>query len=449
LIADLDAERAVLGCLLQGMDATLARTLAPSDFHAPAHRRVFEAALSLVSIGQPVDTLTVADRLKAASALEEVGGPAYLMRLDQQVPDSGNLPSYVGIVRDRARRRAIVEAARKAAASAANLEQDSSVAALEASAALATLGSAGAGEIGSLQDALMDELDNLHAIASGKKAAAMLTGVDVWDAQLGGLMPGRLTCIGAYPSVGKSAIKAAFVKGLAGNAIKSGLFELEDPRAAVARRYVAQGSGIPVRRLASERLPDFLLESAGAAIEEAHRWAAHVKIEDRSGLTASQVAAEARQMVVQHGCRAIFVDHAGEMKLDANLGRYDLDVSAAVRQLRDVAKDLDVAVVLFAHFHRPKTQSDKEPRYLRPNSAAWKNSGGFEEAARVAVGLWLPDPNDRDLAGGLMATVLKQTEGEKDIDFWMPMVKHAGVVGAIGGRAVEGQQGYTNAGDGR
>jgi replicative DNA helicase len=437
-IFDLEAEQAVLGCILQGESPDAARMLVPSDFHLPAHAAVWRAMQGLLSAGQPIDELTLAERLKADGRLELVGGPAGIFALTSAAPVGTNLPAYVTIVRDRSLRRALVEKARVMAAEASSLSSDATAVALKGSAAFASLGAAGAVELPTLETAYAELCDDLQAIAAGTKMAALPTGIDVWDESLGGLQLGRLTCIGAYPSVGKSALKNRMIINLAQQGLKVGTFELEDPATALVRRAVAYHSGIPVRRLASERLPEFLMEKAGAAIQHGFGWANNVIYEARSGMSDAQVAATARQMVVQRGCKAIFVDHAGEMRFGAEHDRFDLAVSAGVRLLRDVAKDLGVAVVLLAHFHRPKSQTDKEPRFMRPTSAMWKNSGGFEEAARVAVGLWL----DEDRPGSVVATVLKQTEGEKDFDFYMPMHQPSGLIESTGGIKSETRVGY-------
>jgi replicative DNA helicase len=442
VIHDASAERGVLGCILAGESPELARALTPGDFHTPAHRHVWTAMLALLASGQPVDELTVADQLKRSNTLAEVGGPAWLMGLAGSAPVGSNIGAYVGIVRDRAIRRAIVENARQTAAMASSLSEEPSSVALRGSAALASLGAAGAVELPTLETAFSEFLDDLEAIATGTKQGALPTGIAVWDELLGGLQPGVLTCIGAYPSVGKSALKNRMIINLARAGIQVGTFELEDPARALVRRLASRESGVPVRRLASERLPEYLLHSVGAAIEREYTNARNVVYQERSGLTDMQVAAQARQMVVQRGCKAIFIDHAGEMSFTSSSGRHDLDMELGLRAIRDVAKDLRVAVVMLAHFHRPKTQSDKEPRFLRPTSSQWKNSGAFEQMARVAVGLWLRE----DASNEVMATVLKQTEGRKDFDFSMVLHEASGLIESTGGFKAPERKGYSESG---
>lgn len=438
-IHDAEAERAILGCVLAGESPELARVLTPGDFFDVRHRAVWTAMLALLAAGQPIDELTVVDRLKAAGQLAECGGPAWVMGLASTAPISANLESYIRIARDRTLRRAMEAQARRLAELAKALSADPQAAALQASAALATLGSSGATELPTMEKAYGELLEELDAINKGLAVGAVPTGIDVWDELIGGLPLGYLTCIGAYPSVGKSALKNRMLINIASAGFNVGTFELEDPAKAVARRALARDTGIPVRRL-RERLPDYLFASVGSAVERAYStWASRVVYQERSGMTDAQVAATARQMVIQRGCKVIFVDHAGEMQWTAETGRMDSDMERGLQSIRDVAKDLNVAVVVLAHFHRPKSATDKEPRFMRPTSSLWKNSGGYEQMARVAVGLWLAE----GLPGQVLATCLKQMEGKKDFDFAMPLHESSGLIESEGGRAREGTQGYS------
>jgi replicative DNA helicase len=428
----------VLGCILAGENAEPAKVLTPSSFHVPAHRATWEAIQLLLASGTPVDELTVADRLKASGKLGEAGGPSALVQLTSGSPVLANVPSYVAILRDRATRREILSAARLAAAGASDLSQDITSVALQGSDAFARLGAAGATELPTLETAFATVLDEMQAIAAGTRQGIYKTGIDVWDELLGGLPAGYLSLIGAYPSVGKSALKNRMLINLARSGVKVGTFELEDPVTALVYRAVARETGIPVRRLRTERLPEFLMMRVGEVIQREYAWAANVVYENRSRITVAQIAAQARQMVTQRGCRVLFVDHFGLIDFGSDYGRIDYDIEMGVNAIAAVAKELDVAIVGLVHFRRPKSGTDDEPRYIRPTSGFWKNSGGFEQRARLCAGLWL----NKDMPGQVITTVLKQTEGDKDFDFVMPLHQPSGLIESEGGRKGEGRQGY-------
>lgn len=445
------AERAVLGMLhvtslqegpARALDLLAASGLRAEDMALPAHSVAMAAAVTLLRRQQPVDAVAWHEAMRSSSVIHAAGGAAFVTQLCVAGDVwEGTFPGHARTIRELAMRRAIVARARAVSQSAQDLSQQPDGVALEGASALASLGSAGASELLTMEADLGDLLDELQAVASGQRVTCLPTGIDVWDELLGGLQTEVVTFIGAQPSVGKSALIGTMIENLACSGTKIGLFSLEDHPRWLADRIVSRRSGVPVKRMRTERLPEFLMHRVGEGVTEAYGFAANVIRDGRSGLTAEQVAATARQMVAQRGCQAIFLDHVGELDVGTQHERHDLGVASAVRALRDVAKDCRIPVVVLAHFHRPRGNSDAEPRYQRPTSAMWANSASIERMARVAVGLWL----DRENPGQVIASILKQTNGAKDIDFAMPFHEAFGLVGSLGGKKREQDKGYHDA----
>jgi hypothetical protein len=147
-LASPEAERAVLGAVLLDPPslATAARRLAPADFHLERHQLLFQAMLDLDEQATPIDLRTLQARLETRG---QVGGMAYLTALDLDLPDLSRIGTYVEVVKDRALRRKMVDAAdrlRRAAAteplgeiaSATQIELDCVAAAAQSTAAQAT-----------------------------------------------------------------------------------------------------------------------------------------------------------------------------------------------------------------------------------------------------------------------------------------------------------------------
>lgn len=441
MLADYEAERAVIGrTLAAGLSPDVA-DLRPEDFGHPAHLEVWKTVRRLEAAKQPVDTLTVADDLKVRGMLAEIGGPTFLMALDEATRMEFNLPARVAVVRDRSRRRAAAAVHQSSMARLADLNLRPEQVVLDSSAALAQLGAATTTARTTFRDAMNDFIDRMGAIRSGKDQQFVKTGIEIWDELMGGLERGKLILVGAYPSVGKGAAIGRMCLNMARMGTVSHLQSLEDPKIWLAKRYVARWSGVPVRRLMqAEPLPEHYETAVEQAVMECHSWADNIIFDDRSRLTDDQIAAAIRQSVVQCGANAAFIDNASEVDLDHSGERFDLRTGRMVRLFRDVAKDLDIPVVLAVHFKRPKGNVTKEPRFIRPTSDLFKNSGAFEEAARVAVALWL---DENDPKSEIIATVIKQTEGEKDFDFSLKMHPSSGLVENKGGRKIEGLTGYT------
>lgn len=442
-----EAEALVLAAVIG--DASLlehAAMLVEADFHHPPHALVFAAIRAQHAAGRRIDEATVIERMKAMGTLTPAGGPAAVMALQEAVPLASSVADYVATVREFGLRRQLQAEARELERRAQALDVSPEKVALDSSGRLAKLGASGADSMKTGADIFERFNGRLDDVQNGRRIPCLPTGIKVWDYCLGGLQRGKVTVMGAQPSVGKTAVAVRIAINQAAMKQRCGIFWLEDDTDALARRAVSDSSGVPVWRLGNEVLTGPILEMAGHGMAHMHDMVSDYWIvKDGSGLSASQVAAAARQMVVQRGCQSIIVDHLGELGLDHDKWgsrRHDLAVDEAFRLLRDVAKDLDVAVVLLCHLKRPEG-TNSEPRHMRPTSAMWANSAGIERKARVALGLW----EDQQRPGYVAATVLKQTEGEKDFSFYMRLHKSSALVDSFGGQVDEGVRGYTD-GDG-
>lgn len=328
--------------------------------------------------------------------------------------DLGVTKQRLGLLRDRSLRRQYTEALRAVARVVADTAQPLANAVAEASRLLATWQDEST-SLRALDDSVMGLVDEMEAVAAGTRATTLPTGLEALDAVIGGLQP-TLTIVGALPGVGKSALVAGVCRKLAERGVSVGLLSLEDERMWLTRRLMAQASDVPVFVLANKALGKNqqarVLEAAGPL----HTLLTRVLVDDRSGLTASEVVASARRMVAR-GAKAILVDHLGEVRLERT-ERHDLDIADALRELRALAKSHRVPVVVLSHLRRREGLTvDSEPKLTD-----FAFSSGVERMARVALGLW------RGEAGQLNCTVLKQTQGAAGLTVALQMDTSAGVV---------------------
>lgn len=440
MLKNIEAEAALLGSILATYGTVEdALPLTPEEFFHPPHAAIWRAMLDLRKAGTPIDEVTLFDRLKAKGELVGLGGPAELGKLSEEVPPLARTAPYAKMVREAAHRRRVRDTATRIAEMAADPTVTPEKAALDGSATLAQLGAAGVQKIRTFTDSMSTLLDRLDDIRQGKYQHYIPTGIAIWDELLGGLSRGIVTLLPAYPGVGKGAVAGRMLLNLAQCGRKAGLFSLEDPEYWVAKRYLADASGIPVRALMQgDRTSDIRDNYVAEAAMDSQRWGDNMFIDERTGLSADQIAATARQMVVQLGAEVIVVDNASEVDVSGD-ERHDVRTAHMVRILRDVAKGLNVSVLLLMHLKKNGNAS-KEGAFLRPTTELLKNTTGFAEVARAIVALW----RSEDSKDEIIATILKQTEGDRDIDFTMRFNASAGLVESLGGRKREGDKGYTD-----
>lgn len=451
MTTNLPAEKALLGLVLSGLaNVKDVLPLPAEEFTHPPYAALWRALCWLDKRGDGADPDALVARLKATGDVLTVGDPnAMLAELTDRPELTLSRPAtQAKAIREAAHRRRVRDAAQRAVEMAMDPNTDPAKAALESSAALAKLGAAGTQRIRTFTDSMETLMDKLDRIRNGTYQHYLPTGIAVWDDLLGGLARGIVTLLPAYPSVGKGAVVARMLLNLAQMGRKSILFSLEDPEYWVAKRFLADASGIPVRALMqAERTSDYREQLISRAVDEvvgnegAPGWGHNMLIDDRSGLTADQISATARQAIVQNGVEVVVIDNASEVNVEGD-DRHDVRSASMVRALRDIAKDHDIPVVLLMHLKKNGNAS-KDGAYIRPTPELLKNSASFYEVARAAVALWR-DENSRD---EIIATILKQTEGERDIDFSMRFNASAGLVESFGGSKREQDKGYTDAPD--
>lgn len=402
--------------------------LVAADFHLPAHAELWDVTLGLLRQGQPADLLLVEAATKGSKAIQSAGGRKFLVPLFVGQRDELSLPGLAQSLRDLALRRRMVDAARKLANAAQTLSVDATAALSEGSGALAALTRRG-NSVKALAEYLDGISAHMDAVARGEVEPVIPTGIEMLDKAIGGLQP-TLTVIGAQPGVGKSALLASISHNLALRGVKVGVFSMEDEGSWMAWRLLSHQSGIGQSTLRHRRMyPDtaqHIAESIGKLWQPFH----NILVDDRSGLSAAEVVMGARDMVLNHGCRAVFVDHLGELRYpNGRRDRFDLDVAEGLSDLRSIAKSYGVPVVCAVHLTR---KSDDGPT---PKLTSFANSAAIERQARVALGLTRQPGKDE-----LLVHVLKQTNGRAGMAVQLNFNGPAALVANEGGRIIEPEE---------
>ncbi len=392
--------------------------LRADDFANRAVADVFGACADCLRRGVPLEIFTLEAALASSCHVRAAGGRRWLAPLLME-PEAATASAgeHARIVREASLRRRAVTVLAEAMARCQDPAIAPAVALADGFARWQELVTQ-TPTLGGAQDDVFTMGEMLDAAQTGRRELAIPTGIGALDEAIGGLQPGVLTMVGALPGVGKSALLATILRNVANSGRKVGLFSLEDERLWVTRRLLSVESGVPVFLLATRPLTNDQRDRVNDAGERAYNTLRNVIIDDRQGLSPQEVAQTAREMILQHGCKAIFVDHLGEMRF-ARSERYDLDVSDALAALRDIAKRHNVPVVVASHVRR-KAGAGIE---TEPSLTDFANSSAPERMARVALGLSKPEE------GGLLrVSVLKQTNGPSGTSLDLEMVPHAAMV---------------------
>jgi replicative DNA helicase len=205
---NIEAEESVLGALLLSRDAigvVSEMGLNPSDFYKPAHRHIFDAIRSLYSSGAPADTVTVADELRRAGLLAEVGGAETLHELQNATPSISSAGHYAKIVQETALLRQLIFAAGDIAELAYS-EPDDVIKALDMAETKVfnVAEQRVADSTRTIEELLPEVMDRLQETYDrGDIITGVPTGYTDLDELLSGLQPSALYIVGARPAMGK------------------------------------------------------------------------------------------------------------------------------------------------------------------------------------------------------------------------------------------------------
>jgi replicative DNA helicase len=340
------------------------------------------AVLGCVLVGSPVDD-TGPLPVEAFGHLAEVGGPAFLMSLDQGFL-TGNLPSYCATLREYALRRAVVRQAEAAAEAAKNLARQPDAVAAEASARLASLDPGALDEAGDSD--LVGILDEWDAVRNGRLAEPYLPLPFrfLHEAGLRGC-PENLSVVSGRSGIGKTALlSTCMAYWLWKLPYVGGVFGLEDGTRWLPERWIAHHVGIDyadvgVARLnewQQEQLVDFYA-TRGPVLRQ------KLRAYRRAGITATGLLARCRRWISE-GAKWIVIDHG--LRIDYEAGgreREDRAIGRTVDALANLAINTRTHIIIAWHLNRASGDDESAPR-----RADLKESGYLDAAARLILGAW-------------------------------------------------------------
>ena len=385
-----EAEQAVLGAVLIDNAAhdRVADLLADGGaFWHAGHRRIWSAASALAMAGKPADVVTVFERLRTQGEEDECCSLQYLNALASSVPSATNARRYASIVAERAAQRGLMAAADKAleiAKDKAEVGDKLDRIAAEFAALQRTQMAKAPRSIG---DLAREAIDRYEDMAQGRRTPGWRTGIGPLDGILnGGMRPGKVYCLAARPSVGKSSAARAIAINLAAGGHTTLVLSQEMPTDEVADCVVAQLGGIPSDRLQTGRLSD----ADWSGISEAAHYAAGLPlyVDDDGGLTIGQIRGKARMV---KGLQVLVVDYL-QLSTSTLKGASTNDQVAEISKgLKQLALQMGIAVIVLSQLNRAvESRADREPQL-----SDLRDSGAIEQDIDVAVMLWtVREPSD-------------------------------------------------------
>jgi replicative DNA helicase len=394
---DMAAEQSVLGGMLLSKDAIadVLERLRPGDFYRPAHQNVYDAILDLYGRGEPADAVTVAAELDRRGMLRRIGGAPYLHTLISTVPTAANAGYYATIVAEKALLRRLVEAGTRVVQYGYAGAEGADVAEIvdRAQAEIYDVAERRLSEdFVALEDLLQPTMDEIDAIASnGGISRGVPTGFTELDEVTNGLHPGQMIIVAARPGVGKSTLGLDFMRSCSiKHRMASVIFSLEMSKSEIVMRLLSAEAKIKLADMRSGRMNDDDWTRLARRMSEISE--APLYIDDSPNLTMMEIRAKARRLRQKANLRLVVVDYLQLMTSGKKHESRQVEVSEFSRQLKLLAKEIEVPVVAIAQLNRgPEQRTDKKPML-----SDLRESGSLEQDADMVILLNRPDAFERD-----------------------------------------------------
>jgi len=387
---DLAAEQSVLGAMLMSKNAIdpAAEVLEARDFYRPAHELIFATIVDLANRGEPADAITAAAELQRRGEIGRVGGASYLHDLVAGVPIAANVDYYAGIVHEKAVLRRLVEVGQRIAQLGHSGAGELNEIVDRAQAEVLGVDDVGAAEDFSLLSSLMtDTIDEIEQIQNRDgELGGVLTGFPELDRLTTGFRPGQMVVVAARPGVGKSTLGLDFVRHAAiRNGIPCAMFSLEMTGSEIAMRLLSAEAKVAIHHLRGGGMSNRDWDAIGRALLTVQ--SAPIVIDDSPNMTMPDIRAKARRIKKQHGLGLIVLDYLQLMTSGKRVESRQVEVSEFSRQIKLLAKELDVPVVAISQLNRGSEQrTDKTPQL-----ADLRESGSIEQDADIVMLLNRPD----------------------------------------------------------
>lgn len=394
-VFSLEAEQAVLGSIL--MDpACMPQVqvyLSADDFYLPQHRAIYTAIATIEASGGKIDPLIVLDSLVKDKVYDSAAGKNYLFQLSQGVPSTANVESYAKIVKEKFYIRSLINASKEIIDDASSQDQNADELLEAAEQKIYNIRQGKKTNAPSkIGDIIVGEVyTTLQHLTSPEKDLykGYPTGFFDLDRVLTGLHKSDLILIGARPAMGKTS----FALNLARNVSVIGkrktlMFSLEMTKEQLAMRVLSTEARVNSAKMRTGELDGEDWQRLGIATNALSN--VELYFDDTSSITVPEMKARIRRL---RDVECVIIDYLGLIRPAGRVENRVQAVSEITRELKLMAKDLAIPVIVCAQLSRG---TEGRGGSHRPQLADLRESGSIEQDADIVLMLYRPDYYSND-----------------------------------------------------
>lgn len=387
---NIEAEQSLLGCILLDKEAIfkIVDVLNAYDFYNNSHQHIFEAMLELFNNQEPIDIVTLSNRLEEKKMISEIGGRTYLAQLSNMVATSANTVYYANLIQKKATLRRLQVSASEIMDLSFEEEREIDEILDQAEKKIfgvsrkylknSFLG------IDSLLTDAFERIDELHKKSGNLRGLS--TGFYDLDNLLAGLQKSDLVIMAARPSVGKTSLALDIARQVAiNNKAGVGIFSLEMGKEQLVDRMLCAQSNVNLWKMRTGNLSDKGENNDFTKIAEAMGYLseAPIYIDDSPNVSVMEIRAKCRRLKSEKGLGLIVIDY---LQLMEGRGKYSdnrvQEISEISRGLKGIARELDIPVLALAQLSRA---AEQQSGASIPRLSHLRDSGSIEQDADVVM----------------------------------------------------------------
>ncbi|MDD5693523.1 MAG: replicative DNA helicase [Patescibacteria group bacterium] len=391
---NLEAEVSLLGSILLDKEAIVkvADIVIASDFYKDAHGDIYQAMLKLYEHREPIDVVTLTNKLEESKKLEQIGGSSYIATLASSVPSAAHITNYARIVSGKSLLRRLIRASTEIADLAMKEDDEITNILDKSEQAVFKVSQKHLKEnFIPIKDVLTESFDRIDELHKDKGSIrGVPTGFKDLDNLLAGLQPSDLVILAARPSMGKTSLALNMAQHIATvEGIPVAIFSLEMSKEQLSDRLICNEAHLDSWKLRTGNLDDADFPKIGqamATLAEAPLW-----IDDSSGINVLEMRTKARRLQAEHGLGLVVVDYIQLIQGNGSSNRVE-EVSDISRSLKGLARELNVPVVALSQLSRAV---ENRPSRI-PQLADLRESGSIEQDADVVMFIYREDYYEQD-----------------------------------------------------
>lgn len=401
---DIDAEEAVIAGILINNEAMnqILEILSPTDFYREAHCHIFDAMVDLYNNNEPIDIITLSNRLKEKERLEAIGGTAYLGSLIDAVSTSAGISYHSEIIRDHSVRRQLISQCSVISENCfQNWRQTDEILDLAEQSIFEIAEAKVREEFVDLQNIVKDTFKKLESMSEQEGfITGVPTGFKDFDRYTAGLQPSDLIILAGRPSTGKTALALNIAYNAASEKkTPVAVFSLEMSKMQLGMRLLGFAANVDIKKV---RTGSFIDGNEWDRITNAasHLSELPIFVEDSSALSVLEMKAKCRRLIKKHGLGLVIIDYLQLIQGRRSAESRQTEISEISRSLKGLAKDLNVPIVALSQLNRKV----EDRTVKRPQLADLRESGAIEQDADVIAFLY-KDEAQTNAAGSNMDVI--------------------------------------------